>query len=93
MMAGKRTKSVLVDNLIKKEFVRRSEEPDQRPRCPKCGEPARTMSCLALVEVILKEDGTPDILVHRSRIRIISTDRDPVFFCGGGHDWTKEEQR
>lgn len=57
---------------------------DKRPRCPKCGEPARNVVLhSARVVCALHPDGTPgDIL----SVRHLGA-RAVEYVCGGGHIW------
>lgn len=56
---------------------------DQRPRCPKCGEPARKAIGTAVVEVVLEETGKPGRI-----LRAQDFTADPRYVCGGDHEWT-----
>lgn len=59
--------------------------PDRRPRCPKCGEPARTVSGTAEVCAILEPD------LRTGRVLFVSMKpaigQPSTFRCGGGHAW------
>jgi hypothetical protein len=60
---------------------------DLRPKCPKCGEPARHVHALAWVTCVLEDD--------RSLGTILSANKptetvDPEFRCGGGHIWKEK---
>lgn len=60
--------------------------PDVRPKCPKCGEPAREVLGTAHVEALLETDGKPGRVLRAWRFM-----PDARYVCGGGHDW-KDEQ-
>jgi hypothetical protein len=52
----------------------------ERALCPRCGEPARQISGMALVRAVIEPDG--------SRGRVIRVDRfeaGGTYYCGGGH--------
>lgn len=63
---------------------------DKRPRCPKCGEPARQVwlnSARVLCE--LHPDGTPGNILHA---RLVSKPAGFMeYVCGGGHTWKLPE--
>lgn len=56
---------------------------DKRPRCPKCGEPARDI-VLSAARVVceLHPDGTPGNILSTSR-----PTGTAEYVCGGGHVW------
>ena len=55
---------------------------DARPRCPRCGEPAREVSGVAQVMATLALDGTPAQVLRVTRFAATARYR-----CGGGHSW------
>ncbi len=61
-----------------------------RPRCPKCGEPARTVGLRrAYVTAALNADGSVGRILQVSA-RFIEDATAVHFECGGGHVWTGE---
>lgn len=66
-------------------------ETDKRPRCPRCGEPARSIFMVAKVEFELGLDGEIGKVLHSGHRT--GAGPDHVYVCGGGHKWTKEAPR
>lgn len=62
------------------------KEPDKRPLCPKCGEPARVVLVKkAHVRCTLNADGTGVALsVSRDTGEVVG------YECGGKHKWEKQ---
>ena len=57
---------------------------DSRPRCPKCGEPARNVLVKAgCVKFELLLDGTLGRVVQGSGQKVPME----TYECGGGHEW------
>lgn len=54
----------------------------RRPRCPKCGEPAREVEMTARATCVLTEDGSAGKVLSASRLPGID-----VYICGGNHRW------
>lgn len=63
-----------------------------RPRCPKCGEPARFVLMRARVRCLLEPDGSvmPTAEVVRAEAR---DSEERTYECGGGHRWTPEVEK
>lgn len=62
---------------------------DMRPRCPKCGEPAREVIAEARVRCELKDDGTMGRIVG-----VGGTIAElHAYVCGGGHEWTTDVRK
>lgn len=57
-------------------------EEDVRPRCPKCGQPAREVVGMARVRAELGLDGEPGRVRWATRLAA-----DAAYICGGGHEW------
>lgn len=61
---------------------------DKRPRCPKCGEPARVVIVkLAKARCVLNMDGSAGEVLTASRDKT----KQAAFECGGGHVWEKKD--
>jgi hypothetical protein len=60
--------------------------PDKRPRCPKCGEPARVAIVkMARVRCELEADGSVGRVLSTTRNKKVPLEYE----CGGGHTWDK----
>jgi hypothetical protein len=69
-------------------------ETDQRPRCSRCGLPARVIRALARVSVQLELDGTPGRIVYArcvddpdQALDLVSDEAAREYQCGIGHRW------
>lgn len=60
---------------------------DLRPRCPKCGEPARQVIAEAKVRCELTNDGLMGRIVGVGAT-VVETH---IYVCGGGHEFTGKE--
>lgn len=59
---------------------------DMRPRCPKCGEPARQVIAEGKVRCELKDDGTLGRIVGVGATVVALH----IYICGGSHEWKVE---
>lgn len=56
---------------------------DLRPRCPQCGEPARSVLTLGLVRYELCADGTKGKVLGARHLE----QQPETYMCGGAHAW------
>jgi hypothetical protein len=59
--------------------------PDLRPRCPHCGEPARTITMVAKVICELDHDGSVGRVLRAGKRK---PDTEAQYECGGHHIFT-----
>lgn len=61
--------------------------PDRRPRCAKCGEPARYAKALARVRFVLDDDGSVGRVDRVARVPSADVVGEVSYVCAGGHEW------